>query len=193
MPDGAVQIAGTEDRRIEFENLITLSLVADHTRIIGFAGCYALFFDVVTPGVGGHAESPATRIGEGALRFRRVFGKQNHREFTFKMRQESVDPIRPDRAVAAALAHVVNGKEFGLAGKQVQKRCLAVEGFEFVIIHQGRRRILAKFVQPTDFFLNLVFELLDFVHILERTPQSGTWQSPETRLGAGFERINDTG
>src|SRR6266403_583394 len=79
-----------------------------------------------------HAEMPAARRGEGALRFRVVGRRHDKRGAVFEMRQDAVEPVGPHRAGRACLAHIVDDKQVFLAAEQFRQAYRAVSRCEAV-------------------------------------------------------------
>ena len=70
-----------------------------------------------------------------------VLREEHHRHRGLEMRKESVDPVRPEGAVAAALPHVVDGEKLAVPREELAEAHLARERPEGVVPGlPGRRR-----------------------------------------------------
>src|SRR5581483_1607478 len=85
--------------------------------------------------VGHHGESPTATLGEFHLRVGRIRRGDHESGPTPQMVVGSVETVRPERAISAALAHVVHDEQRVLVAEQLREPRYAVHRREFVVAH----------------------------------------------------------
>ena len=165
MPNRRIEVAGPEHCAPASYDFALFALVNGRARIVGMLTHGALLSHVGAAPMGGHLKLPAAVERHVPLYFRRVFGDERDSHRVLQMGQDAVDPVRPQRAIAAPLAHIVDHQQTLAAREETRKTGLAGKRLEGVVRDLDIALLAAQSGELLGLFHDFEFELFRFRHV----------------------------